>query len=188
MKKVWALIFCLIFAAGCLLWFSRSKPDNLKALRIPANDTFGLTNAIASEHQLATNGKQQASSSAVTQEIQSVTAIRSISPATPTPESPAMPPLTVLDNARVVIHNYHDRFGENPVGNNAEITAALLGQNPKQVKFISEDSGLRVNDQGELLDGYGTPFFFHQISSKQMEIRSAGIDHKLWTLDDEVTR
>ena len=37
----------------------------------------------------------------------------------------ALPPATVLDNARVAIHNYCATFGENPVGNNAEITAAL---------------------------------------------------------------
>lgn len=110
-------------------------------------------------------------------------------PLEPTPaESAKLPPLTILDNTRVVIHNYHDRFGENPVGDNAEITAALLGKNPKQVAFITEESGLRTNDRGELLDGWGTPFFFHQVSSKEMEIRSAGEDRKLWTFDDLVTR
>ncbi len=108
-------------------------------------------------------------------------------PAEPLTDAP-LPPLTIIDNARVVIHNYHDRFGENPVGENSEITAALMGKNPKQVSFITEESGLRTNDKGELLDGWGTPFFFHQVSSKEMEIRSAGEDRKLWTFDDQVTR
>ena len=101
---------------------------------------------------------------------------------------PVLPPLTILDNARVAMHNYNARFGENPVGTNPEITAALLGQNPKQVNFLTAESGLRVNDQGEMLDAWGTPFFFHQVSSKEMEIRSAGEDKKMWTLDDLLTR
>ena len=106
----------------------------------------------------------------------------------PALEIPALPPTTVLDNARVILHNYAAQFGENPVGDNAEITAALTGKNPKQVNFLREDSGLHVNDQGELLDAWGTPFFFHQLAADRMEIRSAGEDKKLWTLDDQVTR
>ena len=104
------------------------------------------------------------------------------------PATPALPPTTVLDNARVLIHNYAAQFGENPVGNNAEITAALTGNNPKQANLLRADSGLRVNEKGELLDAWGTPFFFHQLAADRMEIRSAGEDKKLGTLDDQVTR
>jgi hypothetical protein len=95
--------------------------------------------------------------------------------------------LVVLDKARVVIHNYHAAFGENPVGNNSEIAAALQGKNPKQINFFAESS-LRLNDKGEIVDGYGTPFFFHQISGQEMEIHSAGPDKVMWTSDDQVTK
>jgi len=104
-----------------------------------------------------------------------------------TNEPPALPPLTVLDKARVTIHNYHAAFGENPVGTNPEIAAALQGKNPRQINFLAE-SGLRLNGKGEIVDGYGTPFFFHQISGNEMEIRSAGPDKVMWTPDDLVTR
>jgi hypothetical protein len=104
-----------------------------------------------------------------------------------TNQLPALPPLTVLDKARVSIHNYHAAFGENPVGTNPEITAALQGKNPKQINFLG-DSGLRLNGKGEMVDGYGTPFFFHQISGNEMEIRSAGPDKVMWTSDDLITR
>jgi len=43
---------------------------------------------------------------------------------------------------------------------------------------------LRVNAQGEMLDAWGTPLFFHQLSGHDMEIRSAGEDRQLWTVDD----
>jgi hypothetical protein len=116
-------------------------------------------------------------------------ASRAASPNPPaTNEIPTLPPLTVLDNARVAMHDYGSTFGENPVGTNPEITAALMGKNPKQVNFITPESGLRVNENGEMVDGYGTPLFFHQLSGREMEIRSAGEDRKMWTSDDQVTR
>jgi len=93
-----------------------------------------------------------------------------------------------LDNARVVIKNYGSAFGGNPVGTNPEITEALMGKNPKGITFITPESGLRVNENGEMVDAWGTPFFFHQISGQEMEIHSAGADRKMWTLDDLITR
>jgi hypothetical protein len=99
-----------------------------------------------------------------------------------------MEPATVLSNMRVAILQFGSRFGGNPVGTNPEITKALNGDNPKQVKFISEDSGLRINARGELVDYWGTPFFFHQLSGTEMEIRCAGPDRVMWTADDLVTK
>jgi hypothetical protein len=116
-----------------------------------------------------------------------------VAPATPfllgsadTP--PAMDPATVLGNMRIAIQQHGSRFGGNPVGTNPEITKALNGENPKQVRFLTEESGLRINARGELVDYWGTPFFFHQLSGTEMEIRSAGPDRVMWTADDLVTR
>jgi hypothetical protein len=102
--------------------------------------------------------------------------------------APAMEPATLLSNMRIAIQNYGSRFGGNPVGTNPEITKALNGDNPKQVKFITEESGLRINARGELVDYWGTPFFFHQLSGTEMEIRSAGPDRVMWTSDDLATK
>jgi hypothetical protein len=99
-----------------------------------------------------------------------------------------IPPLIVLQNARRAIAQYAQVFGSNPVGVNSEITAALTGKNPRQINFIPADAGLRINEQGELLDAWGTPLFFHQVSGHEMEIHSAGEDRKLWTFDDLVVR
>ncbi len=99
-----------------------------------------------------------------------------------------MDPATVLSNVRIVINQYGSMFGGNPVGSNPEITKALNGGNPKEVKFLNAESGLRINGRGELVDYWGTPFFFHQLSGTEMEIRSAGPDEKLWTADDLVTK
>jgi len=101
---------------------------------------------------------------------------------------PAMNPDVVLGKMRNAVHQYQSMFGENPTGTNPEITEALNGGNPKQARFINEESGLRINGRGELVDSWGTPFFFHQLSGTEMEIRSAGPDKKMWTADDLVTR
>ncbi len=74
---------------------------------------------------------------------------------------------------------------ENPVGENAEITAALTGKNSADFAFIPKDCPA-INAKGELCDRWGSPYFFHQLSGTEMEIRSAGPDKKLWTADDEV--
>lgn len=102
--------------------------------------------------------------------------------------TPSMAPATVLSNMRVTINQYRSMFGENPVGTNPEITKALNGDNPKQAKFIKEELGLRINGKGELVDYWGTPFFFHQLSGTEMEIHSAGPDKVMWTADDLVTK
>lgn len=92
-----------------------------------------------------------------------------------------------MENLQTTFHQYAAMFGGNPVGTNQEITRALQGENPKQINFLKAD-GNRVNGNGELVDPWGTPYFFHQLSGKQMEIRSAGPDGKMWTADDLVVK
>ena len=99
-----------------------------------------------------------------------------------------IPPATILENVRTAVRQYGSQFGGNPVGTNPEITSALNGGNPKQARFLNPDAGMRINAKGELIDPWGTPYFFHQLSGTDMEIRSAGPDKRMWTADDLVTR
>jgi len=99
-----------------------------------------------------------------------------------------LPPETVLENARSVFRQYASRFGGNPVGNNREITAALSGGNPRQIQFLKPVDGLRISPGGEMIDPWGTAYFFHQLSGAEMEIRSAGPDRRMWTEDDLVVK
>ena len=111
-------------------------------------------------------------------------------PAAPEPDETrvVLAPATALENMRTVLRQYALRFGGNPIGNNREITAAVSGQNPRQVVFLNPDDGLQINARGELVDNWGTPYFFHQLSATEMEIRSAGPDRKMWTADDLMVR
>jgi len=97
-------------------------------------------------------------------------------------------PAIVLENMSRAVHQYGEMFGGNPVGTNPEITSQLSGKNPKHLNFLDADAGMRVNEDGELVDPWGTPYFFHQLSGHDMEIHSAGPDRKMWTADDLVTR
>lgn len=100
-------------------------------------------------------------------------------------EVPAAPDDIAEDLSAVdaAIRNFQTVHGENPVGSNAEITGALLGNNLKQIK-LELPAGSQLNGQGEMCDRWGTPYFFHQVSKTEMEIRSAGPDRTMWTGDD----
>ena len=85
------------------------------------------------------------------------------------------------------IREYRNRFGGNPVGNNAEIVREMDGGNAKGAAYLPSELR-RLNGRGELIDEWGTPYFFHQESAKEMEVRSAGADRVMWTPDDFVAR
>lgn len=92
-----------------------------------------------------------------------------------------------LDKVRLMLRDYRTLYHENPVGTNAEIMKTLMGGNPKQAR-LGPPEGQTLSAAGELLDRWGTPYFFHQLSSDLTEVRSAGPDKTMWTSDDIVTK
>jgi len=90
-----------------------------------------------------------------------------------------------LQKVRAMIASYHTLMGQNPVGTNAEIMKALMGGNPHQAT-LGPPPGQVLDAKGELIDPWGTPYFFHQLSGDDMEIHSAGPDKVMWTQDDLV--
>ena len=99
-----------------------------------------------------------------------------------------IPPEIILEKVAHAIRDYASMFGSNPVGTNPEITAALNGKNPRLARFINPEAGMRINGNGELVDAWGTPYFFHQLSGADMEIHSAGPDRVMWTADDQIAK
>lgn len=83
-----------------------------------------------------------------------------------------------------VVREYIRAMGAIPQGGgNDEITRRLQGRNSAGVVLISE-SHPAVGDGGELLDRWGTAYFFHPESAHHLGIRSAGPDRTMWTPDD----
>ncbi|HSJ04463.1 MAG TPA: hypothetical protein VK956_18485 [Verrucomicrobium sp.] len=81
-----------------------------------------------------------------------------------------------------VVYLYRQAFGGNPVGHNEQIVSALLGENEKGTALLPKDCAAIRG--GFLVDQWGTPYWFHSVSAKDMEIRSAGPDKELFTDDD----
>ena len=73
-----------------------------------------------------------------------------------------------------------------PMGTNREITKQLMGENPSQIVFITKDDPLIKN--GEIIDRWGNPLFFHVVSSKSCDISSSGPDGLRGTFDDLVEK
>ena len=88
-----------------------------------------------------------------------------------------------LDQVGLMLRDYRTRMGENPVGTNAEIMKSVMGGNPKGA-ILGPPEGQNLNGKGELVDQWGTPYFFHQMSATDMQISSAGPDRMLGTEDD----
>ena len=84
-----------------------------------------------------------------------------------------------------MLRDYRAMMSENPIGNNSEITKALLGGNRRGAEF--SNSQMKLDKDGQLIDRWNHPYFFHQLSKIDMEVRSAGPDGIMWTPDDEVS-
>jgi hypothetical protein len=109
--------------------------------------------------------------------------------ATPTPAffPPDEAAMIEVDKVSLMIRDYRTLAKENPVGTNAEIMSAIMGGNAKGAT-LGPPEGMSLNEQGELIDRWGMPYFFHQLSRDEMEIRSAGADKVMWTEDDAIAK
>jgi hypothetical protein len=94
------------------------------------------------------------------------------------------PPERDLEIIAEFLQTYGRARGGNPIGGNTEITAALTGADGHQGRVFPPIH--RTIKNGQLTDRWGTPYWFHPNSGSEMEIRSAGPDKELFTLDDVV--
>jgi hypothetical protein len=187
----------IVLVAACVVlagFYFILRPSGHNQPDLPSESLSDVTQVSATSKPSDTELKRATSTAAATDETKAASMVTIVEkPATPyllgSPNTPpTMDPEIVVRNMRNAIHQYKSQFGGNPIGTNPEIAEALNGGNPKEARFINEESGLRINGRGELVDSWGIPFFFHQLSAAEMEIRSAGPDHKMWTRDDLVTK
>ena len=109
-----------------------------------------------------------------------------IPPDQPAPKQPVVispEALKDMDDIQFMLRDYRTRFGGNPEGTNAEIMQAVMGNNRVNAR-LGPPEGQTLNGEGELLDRWGSAYFFHQLSKGETEIRSAGPDRAMWTSDD----
>lgn len=87
-----------------------------------------------------------------------------------------------IEAVNQILYVYRQGFGGNPSGQNEDIVAAILGENEKRTALLPKDCP--AIQGGKLVDEWGTPYWFHSVTAKVMEIRSAGPDRDLFTNDD----
>ena len=184
----------LILITGVLVYFWLRPPSQNQS---PASQTQASQDAAVANALAAQSTNTAAIIASNFARVQSSPESSDSASTTPSPASAGppsalqvtnIPPAIVLENMARAVRQFGTMFGGNPVGTNPEITSQLNGSNPKHINFIDAASGMRINENGELIDPWGTPYFFQEISGTDMEILYAGRDYIMWTDDDLVTR
>jgi hypothetical protein len=77
-----------------------------------------------------------------------------------------------VDNLFYALQQYKEHIGSYPVGNNAEICKALMGNNPKNM-IILVGRKKEVDSKGQIVDPWGTPLRIY-FAGEGILVRSAG--------------
>jgi hypothetical protein len=192
------VILAILVVAGIALWLdldSKQSPTAAPPRQSPVSSHSenqavppqGVGNDPASNTSVSALSAAPASFTTLPPPENLANRAGAVVPETTTPPADIQPEI-VVQNVRRAIRQFGSMFGGNPVGTNPEITSQLGGKNPKGVNFIRPETGMRVNGNGELVDPWGTPLFFHQLSGTDTEVRSAGPDKRMWTPDDLVAK
>ena len=95
------------------------------------------------------------------------------------PESDLTLMSRLMENSLLLLKSAANR----PLSANEDWAALFRGQNAAHEQFLPAQQAA-LNVQGQLVDRWGTPLFFHALGGGRYEIRSAGPDQELWTADD----
>lgn len=99
-----------------------------------------------------------------------------------TPDSSAENDLEVISTLLEIFRRANG--GANPAGGlNEEFVEQMRGKNSRHFGVFPADTP-GINSAGQLVDRWGTPYFFHPVSRTILEVRSAGPDRRFWTADD----
>lgn len=85
----------------------------------------------------------------------------------------------LMENSLLLLKSAANR----PLSANEDWADLFRGKNAAREEFIPARH-IALNPQGQLVDRWATPLFFHALGGGRYEIRSAGPDKTLWTSDD----
>lgn len=183
-RRLTLLLVAVLLGLGAWFWSRGRGGAGGPAARVPASAAAPLA---------ATAGATGSGAAAVSGRV--VAPLPPVTPELLAANYPVVAPLNApnsniagdLETLRLVFEAWRTNFPRdgNPVGENADITAALAGDNRLSWAAIPRNHPA-IDTRGELCDRWGTPFRFHQIGGEHMEVRSAGPDRKFGTADDAV--
>jgi len=173
-KRTWAALALVALAAGFGIW---RYWVNIPPLPASAAGTSALPSLPASPTEIVSVAGNPIRSpaeveAATPQEILHYADL--LNSPSQSPRADTLLLVNLLGLYRTVLHT------TDPVGDNEEITAILTGKNHLGYAFIRPGSPA-INAQGQLCDRWGRPYFFHQISGTQMQVRSGGPNGRMWT-------
>ena len=85
----------------------------------------------------------------------------------------------LMDNSLLLLKSAANR----PLSANEDWADLFRGRSTAREEFLPPQH-IALNAEGELIDRWATPLFFHALGGGRYEIRSAGPDKTLWTDDD----
>lgn len=91
------------------------------------------------------------------------------------------PPEREVEILHELLAMHQRALGPGSFGDNGDVTQALVGTSASGVWLPRQSPRIR---EGQLLDRWGTAYWFHANDSQQIEIRSAGPDKVLFNSDD----
>lgn len=177
---VTAVLVLLGIVAVSIWWIERdSAPSSGRAESTIAEKSEG-SSATPKERKLAPESARSAER--LKDDLITVSEIAETARSLNAPDASAEDDLEIIHSLIEFFRKLNN--GLNPGGGlNEEIVDQLRGRNAKRFAVIPPDLPC-INSEGQLLDRWGTPYFFHPVSGKEMEIRSAGPDRRFWTSDD----
>jgi hypothetical protein len=85
----------------------------------------------------------------------------------------------LMENSVLLLKSAANR----PLSANEDWADFFRGRNSARERFLP-DQHVALNTNGQLVDRWGGPLFFHALGGGRYELRSAGPDKRLWTADD----
>lgn len=161
-NAVLRLLLWFIIAAGGFWWFFRSNSERKKPAPVPVEKSISLEKPINIPDSVPGDLLLAGYADATT------------------------PPIDDLRKIHRVVTGYFSVIKESsrfPIGGNADLAAALRGENPNREVFVKPTSAIFSPD-GLLTDRWGSPLIVHPEAWKQLEIRSAGPDRVAYNADD----
>lgn len=101
---------------------------------------------------------------------------------------PATPPIEDLRKIHRIVTGYFSVVKDgtrNPIGGNADLAAALRGENPNRETFVRPGHPIFAKD-GSIIDRWGSAIVVHPEAYRQVGLRSSGPDLAPYTADDLV--
>lgn len=154
----------LVLVIGRMKWKFSTPARSATSERIAANATVVTTSAPVTEPGNPFLGE---------------TILRGYADTNLPPENDLTLMSRLMENSLLLLKSAANR----PLSANEDWADLLRGKNGAREEFLPAQH-VALNAQGQLIDRWRTPLFFHALGGGRYEIRSAGPDQQLWTSDD----